>query len=200
MRCLSDQEQAGQSIVEVIIAIAIVSTALAAALTVTTAALNAQTENEGWMIGTNLAREGVEVVRNLRDSNWLADRDFDDGLWGEEGDNSAIVVFDPATGDWVLDFQPESLNSENTRVWRYASGHLGTYVQAVDQPANTVPTRYYRLIQVSEICSDHTPMALGATCPLTNPMVGLRVRSRVSWQSSSRDRETEIVQDIYDWR
>jgi len=31
-------------------------------------------------IGTSLAQEGIEVVRNIRDTNWIEDGAYDDGL------------------------------------------------------------------------------------------------------------------------
>jgi len=65
-------DQSGQSLIETIVAIFILTTALIASLGLaiyafSTAGLSAQE-----VIATNLAREGVEVMRMIRDSNWLA--------------------------------------------------------------------------------------------------------------------------------
>lgn len=195
------RKRGGQSIVEVIVAIGIVGTAVAAALTLTTASLNAQKENEGWMIATNLAREGVEVARNIRDSNWLAGNAWDDGLYGDSQDYTAIAVFDPETAEWSFDFTGEVLGAANTRVWRYLSGtHIGVYTQGTIQPNDTTGSRFYRLVTLNPICGRDTVVTSGGNCSSGIPKVGIQVRSAVSWQSSGRDRNIEIVETMYDWR
>jgi Tfp pilus assembly protein PilV len=63
--------QAGQSLIETIAAIFILSTALTAGLGMAIYALNAADVSQNEVIASNLAREGVDVARMFRDSNWL---------------------------------------------------------------------------------------------------------------------------------
>ena len=194
----------GQSIVEAIIATSIVATAVASALTLTTASLNAQKDNEGWMIATNLAREGVEVVRNIRDSNWLAGLDWDEGLEGADNDYTAIAKFDPMSGEWLLDFVPDTIGKYGTEVWRYTNGPwIGVYTQNIGQPDNTRASLFFRLIDLNAICLDNKIKFIAdfdKRCPDGKPKIGIRIRSKIVWKTGGRNRDIEVVEQIYDWR
>ena len=194
----------GQSIVEAIIATSIVATAVASALTLTAASLNAQKDNEGWMIATNLAREGVEVVRNIRDSNWLEGLEWDEGLEGDGHDYTAIAMFDPVSGDWQLEFTPDVIGNYGTEVWRHTSDPIGVYVQNLGQPDGTIASLFYRLLTLEAACLDHNFSYHEAqetkSCPHGKPKIGIRIKSKVIWSSGGRNREIEIVESIYDWR
>ena len=195
----------GQSIVEAIIATSIVATAVAAALTLTTASLNAQKDNEGWMIATNLAREGVEVVRNIRDSNWLAGLNWDEGLEGDNHNYTAIAKFNPISGEWLLDFTPDTIKSYGTEVWRYTNGSwIGVYTQNMGKPDDAMASLFYRLITLDAICHDYIGddfiNTTGDGCPVGNPKIGIRIMSKVVWNTGGRDHDIEVVEMIYDWR
>jgi prepilin-type N-terminal cleavage/methylation domain-containing protein len=62
--------QAGFTVVEVIVALAVFSIGILATLSMANFGLQASSSNERTVTGLNLAREGVEAVRNIRDSNW----------------------------------------------------------------------------------------------------------------------------------
>lgn len=66
------RDQTGQSLIETIVAIFVLTTALAAGLGLTIYAFGTSTTSLNEIIATNLAREGIEVVRMMRDSNWLS--------------------------------------------------------------------------------------------------------------------------------
>ena len=193
--------RSGQSLVEVIIALAIISSAVVAALTLTVSSLSAQKSNEGWVIGGNLAREGIEVVRNMRDSNWLAGRVWNDGLVGPEPDtdHTAVPVFDPETGGWTIDFSVDGIGEESASVWRLLGGHPGIMVQAAARPEGTVPSGFRRIIYLHPVCADQSVLESG-TCPPGNPQAGLSVTSHVTWSVSGRSPKAEMTVVLYDWR
>jgi Tfp pilus assembly protein PilV len=62
----------GQTLIETIVAIFILVTAVISALGVIVQALGTSSVSRNQIIALNLAREGVDVVRSMRDSNWLA--------------------------------------------------------------------------------------------------------------------------------
>lgn len=66
------RNQSGQSLIETIVAIFILTSALTAGLGLTIYAFSSTTTSQNQIIASNLAREGIEVVRMMRDSNWLA--------------------------------------------------------------------------------------------------------------------------------
>ncbi len=67
--------QSGQTMIEVIIALFMLTMALVAGLGLAIYSNSRNVNNRNQLIATNLAREGIEGVRILRDTNWLAAED-----------------------------------------------------------------------------------------------------------------------------
>lgn len=67
--------------VEVIISIFIIGLAASVATGMIVMAISANRVSKNRMIATNLAREGIEAVRNIRDSNWLQYSSNKDECW-----------------------------------------------------------------------------------------------------------------------
>lgn len=65
------RKKSGESLVEVIVAIFVVSIGSSVATTLIVSALQANTFSRDSLIALNLATEGLEAMRNIRDSNWL---------------------------------------------------------------------------------------------------------------------------------
>lgn len=63
--------QNGQTLIETLVASFILVMGITAALTLATYSLSATTNIRQQTIGLGLAREGIEVVKNMRDTNWL---------------------------------------------------------------------------------------------------------------------------------
>jgi type II secretory pathway pseudopilin PulG len=77
----------GFTLIEGIIAVGVISSALIVGLTLAVSNLSAAQANSDRIIAGHLAREGVEVVRNIRDSNWMrrdANIDRDSGSTGTQ--------------------------------------------------------------------------------------------------------------------
>ena len=113
----------GQSLIEVIVASAVIMTAVSAALTLVSSSINAEKNSEAQITAGNLAREGIEVVRSIRDSNWLAGASFDTGLTGITArDYTGVPVFDPNANSWSFNFYPNNITNYMSRVYRYTTG------------------------------------------------------------------------------
>ena len=65
--------QSGQSLIETIVAIFILTTGLSAGLALAIYAFGGSSEIAERVTAAGLAREGTEAVRRMRDSNWLRD-------------------------------------------------------------------------------------------------------------------------------
>ena len=74
------RDQTGQSLIETIVAIFVLTTALTTGLGLAIYSFTTTSLSQNEIIASNLAREGVEVVRAMRDSNWLAG-DVKGGNW-----------------------------------------------------------------------------------------------------------------------
>ena len=77
--------QTGQTIIETMVALFIMVMGITAALGLASYSLNASSGIRNQIIGMGLAREGIEAVKNMRDTNWLQGQldtncyNFDDG-------------------------------------------------------------------------------------------------------------------------
>jgi Tfp pilus assembly protein PilV len=74
------KQRAGFTIVEIITVLFIVSVGLIGVLSLIIKNIQSQTYNKYNLIAYQLAQEGVELIREVRDTNWLNGRDFNYSL------------------------------------------------------------------------------------------------------------------------
>ena len=202
-RAGSSRGRPGQSLVEIVVACGILATAVSAAITLVASSINGEKYSEMGIVAANLAREGIEAARAMRDTNWLNGRPWDEGFTGENDDYVGILIFDPETGEWSVDFTPHYPEENETRVYRYVAGDLpvtvGLHVQAMEQPENTIVSPFRRLIVLDAICDDEdrSVKESGQAC---DEKIGVRVRSRVFWFLAGAQRELTLEESLYDWR
>lgn len=167
----------GQSLIETTIALGVIITGLAGAITLIAFSLRSSGTSLSRLIALQLSWEGVEAAVNLRDSNYLAGNAFNAGLSGGS-DQTAIAVFDTLTGSWTFDFAPNALADDTTLMYQQG----GVYRQALATPAGT-PTVYRRLL----ILDNSVPEEV-------------RVISTVQWRDGSATRQVRAERVLYDWR
>lgn len=85
------------TLVETILAISILSVVIVTAGSLATSSIRIGGQNLHQFTAFHLAEEGIEVVRHLRDSNWLQNRPWTYGL----GDGEYIIS-DQTIGRWAL--------------------------------------------------------------------------------------------------
>jgi prepilin-type N-terminal cleavage/methylation domain-containing protein len=89
----------GFTLVEVLVALFILFTVVSATTSLVNSALGTIQNSKAKFVASGLVQEGIEIVRNIRDSNWLK---YDQGvLWNEGLTN----------GDWEADYLSEELTS-----------------------------------------------------------------------------------------
>lgn len=195
---------------EAIIATGIIVTAVASALTLVAGAIKASKDSETSITAANLVREGVEVVRGLRDTNWLAGQPFATGLsgGGDGTDYSAILVFSPTANVWTLDYDAATTAADDgARVYVRAAAEgaavAGLFLQGAAPPAGTSPTIYSRVVRTAPICDDGTTVEVeGADCTGTSStQIGVRVSAEVRWSAAGgRIRTLTAQENLMDWR
>lgn len=186
---------------EIVFVLGIIIIAFVGILTLIIANIVGSDVSKTRIVASNLAREGIEVVRQIRDSNWLAYNDWDLGLEGLNDDYTAIAFFDEeGTYEWQLDFTPDSLTDDNTVLFLDAT--KGLYRQKVDYDLGGMPTFYRRLITLNEICRDLTIKTSGEKCEgiLEIPKIGIQVLSEVIWTEREREHSVVIEDRLYNWR
>jgi len=74
------QNMAGFTLLETIVAAGVIVVGLVSSLTLINNSLVLSFSFQDRLIAANLAAEGIEVVRNIRDNNWLQSLSWDNGL------------------------------------------------------------------------------------------------------------------------
>ncbi len=91
----------GFSLLEVIIAIAVISTGVVGAVALINRTISASLAVRHQLIAANLAQEGAEVVHNIRHTNWIENVAWDDGLI--DGDScvnfDSVALINPCLGE-----------------------------------------------------------------------------------------------------
>ncbi len=95
-------QESGQTIIETVIAIFILVSGIAAAVGLAVFAFATSQNINKQIIGVGLARQGIEAVKNMRDTNWLKIPNIDSDCYNfETADNTAKCYkqwLNPANG------------------------------------------------------------------------------------------------------
>lgn len=115
-------QKSGFTLAETIIAIAVISLVVTASAQLTQSSVRIGYQSMHQFIAYHLAEEGLEIVRNMRDTNWLQNMPFRQGL-----PDGLYVIEDNADGSgarWRLQIissmgdAPESSLNENEKFKR----------------------------------------------------------------------------------
>lgn len=194
----------GQSLIELLIAMTVIIVGLTAAGTLIFSNIRLQEQSKERVVADNLAREGIELAKAKRDSNWLAGLPFDDGLYVGT-DYTAVPRMDGGT---FIDFEfAPTLGVESPALHVKRSTNAsssGMFVQGTGSSGSD--TGYSRILMFQPICSDGVSRATaldGQTCADVlggSSKIGIRTLSMLSWTSRGITRSASIVDELYDWR
>ncbi|MBI3120471.1 MAG: hypothetical protein HYZ08_02525 [Candidatus Kerfeldbacteria bacterium] len=194
----------GQGLLETIIALAIVTTGVVASLALISTSIISTRLQSNESVAVQLAREGIEVVRARRDSNWLQrDARAESVEWDAQldgnADATAVPLFDPATRQWNVDFSVTDFSDPKTRVYE----DNGMFRQFAGTPQGT-ETTFQRMLLLTEICApveDPQFLGIGQTCPTSfdERKIGIRVVSRVRIEDDAI-RDVVVEDHLYQWK
>lgn len=120
---------AGFTLVEVLVALAILTTALVPAFVLAGDALKLSTRLRNTLISANLAQEGVEIARAIRDSNWFNNLPFDTGL---SSCNLGCTVQYDSDAPTVGTFMGTPLKlDETTGLYQYTTGTDSIFTRTI---------------------------------------------------------------------
>jgi len=187
-------KKTGQTIVEVLIALFVISVGLYGAMSLMISNDFLQSQNKKNLVMMNLAREALEIVQNKRDSNWLANANFAQGIL--DGPNCTAVT------DWdggsypSFDFSVNDL--ENARL------KINHSESTIIEHRNGTDISYYRLLTFSAICQNKNDVtdkvfSSDCSCPSNYKVVGVRSKVDVGYKDNGWKKIT-IYSDLYDWR
>ena len=162
----------GFSLVEVLTVFFIIALTMVGVVSLIIQNIQVQSINKNQLIAASLAQEGIELVRQVRDNNWLNSQPYDTGL---------------NDGAYKADYRHNNLTPvsavSDTRIYFNSQGY---YVSDVGGVTGLSPTIFQRQIFI-----EHLPSLAGAP---------LRVRSLVSWEIRQKSYRYELQALLYDWR
>lgn len=213
------KNQSGQSLVELVVAIGVITVGLFSVWNLFISNFNGEQEAGARILSTNLAREGLEIVKNIRDSNWLAIENnetcsyngvlYDPCNWdsGLNGDGNGVIENIFSENVYIDYSSVNSLTDNKTRIYQNPSG-------LYSHDSSGRATTYRRLIEMKNICCADIDMDLkcddlsidfsvkdySITCPASELKVGLDVKSTVSWVINGQSRDTSVQERIFNWK
>lgn len=190
MRLKLSHNQKGQTIIEVMAAIFVITIGMMGALALTVSNLRNQRIGAGRLISTQLSREGIESVRAIRDTNWLQEETWDNGLTN------------PTSHCAVLDADGKSLTFQTCGTLADPGYQLSRDpATGIYSPTIGDPTRYFRRLTLHPICLNGITetVVTSGTCG-GDESIGLEVTSETAWNDAVSVRTATIVEKIYNWR
>lgn len=159
---------------EIVVILIIISVGLVGVMNLMFFSLRAQNSNRDTLIAYNLAQEGLELVRNVRDTNWREGMDWNRYIEGDPSGKKYKVDF--------RHFQPVSI-TDNT--------------EAVLQISTSSDLRFY----VNETGSSDSIFQRTITITADNASSSSStVNCLVEWNDRGDTRRFELQTELYDWK
>ena len=174
------QKLDGFGLIEVTVSIYIISMGLLGLMSLVSQNLKIQNINKNTIIASQLAQEGIELVRNVRDNNWR-DENFS---WEKD-----VFTNGSEFSDYIIDYRGRDsidkdisgIADEKARLRIHNSGtYEGFYTHSTTDTTNTP---FFRIIEVDQN-DDHT----------------LTVRCVIYWQERDRDHDYLVETKLYNWK
>ncbi|NIA02468.1 MAG: prepilin-type N-terminal cleavage/methylation domain-containing protein [Nitrospirae bacterium] len=204
----------GFSLTEVMIGIMILTVAIVSASNLLVSMVQTNRLNVQSLQAYFLAQEGIEAVRNIRDTNWLHNLDFrgGGGVYAELEENRYYSVFLDENG-WRNSGAVENVSSpvqlSTMKPWTFnelpyvpynqsfglMKDEFGGYI--ADAGSSDDPV-FYRYIQVLDACENDSVLdasLIGDECDDF-----LLIRSVVEWKDGSRDRKVALEAVLSNWK
>jgi type II secretory pathway pseudopilin PulG len=172
----SIQKQSGQTLIETLVAAFILVMGISAALGLASYSLGATTSIRQQIIAMGLAREGIEAVKNMRDTNWLNGHIYNSCYNFADGSQTATCYT-----DW--------LNPAGGGNIQYNLGTPGTYAIGF----NTSNSNYWYLISTSQNFGLDVPV--GAATSINGAWYSPRAGIAATAGTSGFARKVTLAQD-----
>lgn len=207
---------------EVIVAMSVLIMVVVASTNLLVSIIRNNNDNINSLVAFELAQQGIEGMRNVRDSNWLLGADFKgmiqkNSVWGgalPDLNSTQYYTLDLKESDpdfckdtainsaTIANCAPWSLNSlggdqpknGNSATLLYKQGDsLVKYVHA----QSDLPSPFHRYLKVESVAY---ALPNGQTPKNPNQVLKYRVTAVVDWTESGRDREVSLTTELTDWK
>ena len=172
----------GLSLVGVLVAVALLGASIVAVTQLLSQGRAAAGVAEQTFVAVGLAREGLELARAARDSDWFADdTDWSSTLCDTSFDSERTIIIEAdqafSSGVFVAAVEPDS---DQTRLWSEPDDRL-THVDSGQDPS------LFRRQLVLDCSVRDTEPAL------------IEVVSEVRWEGRGQTRLVTLQTQLYDW-
>jgi prepilin-type N-terminal cleavage/methylation domain-containing protein len=159
------------TLVEVITVLLVISLGMIGTLSLISQNIRSQNVNENTMIAYQLAQEGIELVRNIRDTNWNYNNDWRTGM--------------DTDGLYTMDYT----STLPTKLVTQSQGDLyldtnGMYAHGL---LNSPKSGFNRVISI-------------AAAPAAENMKYITVTVNVSWNDHGKPYVYSLDTQLYDWK
>ena len=178
----------GFTIIETMIAATIISVGLIGILTLCTISMKFGRISLNRVIAANLAQEGIEVIRLMRDNHWLAG----DDPWTKSPFN-VIDDQDDGTIFWNTLSDSWEWDMTSSGYWAGARFYLdaqGRYIQYGSLPSSGAATNFWRNIIIYDNEDSDFP----------GIDTRRRVVSEVKWEEGNKFYEVQVEGWLYNWK
>lgn len=209
------KNQEGFTLIELLIAISVFTIGIMAAFTLALSNINTVRDNFNRVLSANLSREGLEIVRNIRDTNWLKIQDNEDCSVG-----AGLQICDWANGlsagYYYADHSDTDLSAfscndtiENCMSICIDTGSCDLYLNGgtYNHDALGNKSSMSRIIKIENICITEVgglPVEdiRDSTCnkSIGEVHAGIRVTSKVRWTGANKNIDIDASELIYNWR
>ncbi len=170
----------GFSLMELIVVIFVLATGLLGVLSLATNNLNTQKNNQDRLIASQLAQEGLELVRNIRDSNWA-----NAGTTGDDWDEY-LTDGSPGEDHYYIDYSgindcSGSCDSDDIKLYIKNNGSYESFYSHDSSDASF--SGFTREIIIDDSSSDD-----------------LLISCVVTWQTGTKSFEYKADTKIYNWK
>jgi prepilin-type N-terminal cleavage/methylation domain-containing protein len=191
----------GQTMLELIFAIAVIGVGLLAATTLVFYNLMLSDRDKTEITAVNLAREGLELAKNKRDSNWLAGAAFDAGMYsGTDYTGTWVWTGWPGTSAYV-DFTANDFSDPRTKVMLSDAASAPDFMVNWNTFITGTTSTFSRLMTFNGICANGSVVGAGVSCAgLGSTKIGIRAIAEVRWTLKNAVKQISMTSDLYDWR
>lgn len=207
----------GFTLPELLVAMTVLVLVIFAATNLLVTIIRSNNENLNTLIAYGLAQEGIEGVRNIRDSNWLLGARFDGSLkavnvWGEKlnssdqeqfytidfnaGETSTAPITTPSA---LINYTPwqlkvlgaDELSGEDTLIKKFAGEGSGEFRYGHNVGFQSgEPTPFRRYVSIKKVPTEYEK---------EGEFKKIRVASYVEWLEAGRPKVVRLDTELTDW-
>lgn len=167
----------GYTLIELSVAIAVLGLGITGSLFLLNQTLQNTALVKNNFIAAYLASEGVEIVRNIRDTNWRDGKIKQDGSADDWRNGLTIAISCGSVNDCGVDFDTTGLQSAlGSAPLKFDAGKY-----QYDSGSNTI---FSRKIAVEDLAAP----------------ISLKIISTVSWIEKARTKTRTIEEHLYNWK